>query len=322
MTVENLNLQRDNLCYDTDMITVRTILLRLGAELLLFALLGSSYVFLIRPAQLHWGATPEEIARTMPDDSTVAHPAFDATRAITIRGTPEQIWPWLAQMGFRRAGFYGYDLIENLGSGTGIRSAATILPRFQQPRPGDALPLSVAGSLTFAIVQPNSCVVWRSWEEPAHGVFIWELVPIDQSRTRLISRIRWSYLTGAWGQTLGVFTEFSDHVAVRKILAGVRDRVEGRAPEPLALEAIAISGWLLGFLEFSMAAVTVLCMRHWRAAWLFALGAGALLQFTLYSSAPLWICASLPWVYLLGSIWWMRRYRVRRVEQRQSLVAQ
>src|SRR5215472_5759261 len=116
-----------------NMITVRTILLRLGAELLLFALLGSSYVFLIRPAQLHWGATPEEIARSMPDDNLVAHPVFDATRAITIRGTPEQIWPWIVQIGFRRAGFYGYDLIENAGSGTGIRSATAILHQFQHP---------------------------------------------------------------------------------------------------------------------------------------------------------------------------------------------
>jgi hypothetical protein len=289
---------------------MRTILQRLGAELLLFALLGSTYLFLIRPAQLHWGATPEEIARPMPDDSIVAHPVFNATRAITIRGTPEQIWPWLAQMGFRRAGFYGYDLIENAGSGTGIRSATTILPQFQHPRPGDPLPLSVAGSIAFGAIQPNSYVVWRSWENPALGVFIWELVPIDPRHTRLISRIRWNYLPDAWGKALGVFTEFSDHVAVRKILEGVRDRVEGRAPEPLTLEALAIGAWLLTLLEFCAASVAVAFSRRWKAAWLFALGAGALLQFALYSNAPIWLCAPLPWLYLASIIWWIRRHRL------------
>jgi hypothetical protein len=277
---------------------MRAILLRLGAEVLLFALLGSVYVFIIRPAQLHWGATPEEVARSMPEDGIVAHPAFDATSAITIRATPQQIWPWLVQMGFRRAGFYGYDLIENAGSGTGIRSTSSILPEFQHPQTGDPLPLSVAGSLTFGAIKPNSCVVWRSWEEPAYGVFIWELVPIDASHTRLISRIRWSYLPDAWGKALGVFTEFSDHVAVRKILYGIRDRVEGRAPEPLAIEALTIAAWMLAFFEFCAAAVAVACIRQWGVAWLFALGAGALLQFTLYSGAPIWVCAPLSWLYL------------------------
>src|SRR6516225_890741 len=76
---------------------------RLLAVAVLMALLGSSYFFLIRPAQLRWGATSEEVARPMPEDNIVADPVFDATRAITIRARPEQIWPWLAQMGFGRA---------------------------------------------------------------------------------------------------------------------------------------------------------------------------------------------------------------------------
>jgi hypothetical protein len=63
----------------------------------------------------------------MPEDNIVAHPVFDATRAITIRAMPETIWPWLVQMGFKRAGFYGYDLIENIGNGSEIRSATTSL---------------------------------------------------------------------------------------------------------------------------------------------------------------------------------------------------
>ena len=153
--------------------------------------------------------------------------------------------------------------------------------------------------------------MWRSWEEPALGVFIWELVPIDASHTRLISRIRWSYLPGAWGKALGVFTEFSDHVAVRKILYGIRDRVEGRAPEPLAVEALAIAAWLLAFFEFCAAAVAVACIRRWQVAWLFALGAGALLQFTLYSNAPVWVFAPLPWLYLA---WMIRSWRKSRPE--------
>ena len=290
---------------------MHALLQRLGAVSLLFALLGSTYVFLIRRAQLHWGATAEEIARSMPDDDLVAHAVFDATRAITIRGTPEQIWPWLAQMGFRRAGFYGYDLIENAGSGTGIHSATAILPEFQHPRAGDLEPISVSATLKFATVEPNSVVTWMSLDVPCDGVYIWQVVPLDAGHTRLISRIRWNYAPGLWFKTLGVLTEFADHVAVRKILEGVRDRVEGRALHSLTAEAMEIAGWLLAFFEFCIAAFAVLGVRPWQVAWLTALGAGAMLQVALYSGAPLWLCAPLPWLYLAGVIWCIRIFRVR-----------
>jgi hypothetical protein len=52
---------------------------------------------------------------------------------------------------------------------------------------------------------------------------------VDESHTRLVSRICWSH---HWTQpgvlALDLFTEFTDHLAVRKILQGVKDRVEGR----------------------------------------------------------------------------------------------
>jgi hypothetical protein len=290
------------------------VLARITAIAILIVLLGSSYLFVIRPAQLHWGATTAEIAQTMPEDDLVDHPVFDATRAITIYGTPEQIWPWLAQMGFGRAGFYGYDLIENAGSGAGIRSARTILPAYQNLRTGDPLPISVAVSLVFGTVQPNSVMVWHAQDVPCTGVFIWQLVPLDAQHTRLISRIRWKYAPGLWIQTLDVFTEFADHVAVRKILEGVRDRTEGRAPESLAVEGAIIAGWLLAFFEFCAAAAAVVFSRKWKAAWLFALGAGALLQFVLYSNAPVWVCALVPWLYLAWMISsWRRRQAKRRL---------
>jgi hypothetical protein len=86
-------------------------------------LLCAIYLLAIRPAALRWGATTEEAKRSMPGDDLVPSPSFCATRAITVHGRPQDIWPWLVQIGYGRAGFYGYDLIEDLGSSTGIRSA-------------------------------------------------------------------------------------------------------------------------------------------------------------------------------------------------------
>lgn len=272
---------------------------RFAAILSLLALLGFVYIFLIRPAQLHWGATPEELAQPMPEDSIVAHPVFDATRAITIHATPETIWPWLVQMGYKRAGFYGYDLIESIGNGSSVRSATKILPAYQNPRIGDPIPLSFAATLVFGSINPNSWIVWRSRDRPTDGVFIWELVPVDANATRLISRIRWNYAPGWWSKVLGVFTEFADHVAVRRILKGVRDRAEGRPSPRLMVEASEIAGWLVAFFEFWFAVGLVAVRRRWQGAWVLALGAGALLQFILYSDVPVWISAVLPWLYLL-----------------------
>jgi hypothetical protein len=275
------------------------IVTRFTAILSLLAVLGSIYALLIRPAQLHWGATAEELARPMPEDNIVAHPVFDATRAITIQGTPETIWPWLVQMGYKRAGFYGYDLIENIGNGSNIRSANTILPAYQHIQIGDPVPISIAATLVFGSINPKSWIVWRSRDRPTDGVFIWELVPVDANTTRLISRIRWSYAPGAWFKVLGIFTEFADHVAVRRILEGVRDRAEGRPSPGLVLEALEIAGWIVAFFEFCLAIAWVSVWRHWQIGWVLALGAGALLEFILYSDAPAGIRAVLPWLYLV-----------------------
>ncbi|HEY3311816.1 MAG TPA: hypothetical protein VGK00_09270 [Anaerolineales bacterium] len=100
------------------------------AVLALFGVVMALYLFWARPYQLRWGATGEEINRPMPGDEINPNPTFLATRAITIDATPEKIWPWLLQMGYGRAGFYAYDIFENIGSPRGIRSADYIVPEF------------------------------------------------------------------------------------------------------------------------------------------------------------------------------------------------
>lgn len=77
----------------------------------------------------------------MSGDDVVKHPTFNATRAVTIRARPEEIWPWLVQIGVTRAGWYSYDWLDNLGK----PSAQRILPQFQQVAVGDVVPLSPDG---------------------------------------------------------------------------------------------------------------------------------------------------------------------------------
>jgi hypothetical protein len=285
--------------------------IRLSVALLVPALGLSIYFLAIRPSQLRWGATAEEAARAMPGDDLIAHPSFLATRAITIRGRPEDIWPWLVQMGYGRAGFYGYDLIENPGGGRGIRSANAILPELQHPKPGDVLPLSVAAHLVFSAVEPNQYLLWRSEADPADGVFTWALYPLDRRHTRLVSRIRLRYHWQDRRLLLDLFTEFCDHVAVPAILRGIRARVEGTALQPLSVEAVAIAVWLLALAEIAAALVCLFRWSEWGRAFLLALAAMTTLLFALYAHQPIWIGAVI--VLAVGSeLLWMEKQRSRR----------
>jgi hypothetical protein len=122
---------------------------------------------------------------------------------------------------------------------------------------------------------------------------VWAIYPIDVSHARLISRIRLRYHWTDRRLALDLFTEFADHVAVFKILSGLKGRVEGLPPESLAREAAEILVWVLAFSELVVAAVLVLCGRRWWRAWVIGFGAGLLLLFTLYGRAPVWIGAAL-----------------------------
>jgi hypothetical protein len=278
---------------------------RVLALLALLGLVMAGYVLWARPYQLHWGATDEEIQRPMPGDELKANPSFLATRAITIAGTPEQIWPWLLQMGYTRAGFYGYDIVENLGSPRGLRSADTILPEFQNLRVGDAVPISPAGGMVFYAIEPPRYLIWSGGSD--YGGFTWALYPVDANYTRLVSRIRWSY---RWTQpallSLDVLTEFTDHLAVRKILQGVKDRVEGHI-EPMLRGNIEFFIYLGSAIVFVWGAVTVLLVPLTWRSWRIGLASGVVWLITWYAPESIWIGAVLDLILV-----WAIRVEMRR----------
>ncbi len=268
------------------------------AVLGLLGLAMAAYLLWARPYQLRWGATDAEVNRAMPGDELDSHPTFLATRAITIDGTPQQIWPWLLQMGYTRAGYYGYDILENIGSPRGIRSAVTILPQFQNFKVGDVVPISPAASMVFYAIEPNRYLIWS--DKDGMGGFTWALFPLDAEHTRLVSRIRWTH---HWTQlgllALDLFTEFSDHLAVRKVLQGVKGRVENHI-EPMAVGTIEFAIYLASALVF-LAAIILNLLRPltWRG-WLSGLAAGAAWLVTWYAPLPVWIGSLLDLMVIWG----------------------
>jgi hypothetical protein len=264
---------------------------KLLAVLALVGLVMAVYLTRARPYQLRWGATDTEVNQQMPGDEINQHPTFLATRAITIVGTPEQVWPWLLQMGYGRAGFYAYDIFENIGSPRGIHSADHIIPEFQQFKVGDEMPISPAGGLSFYAIEPNEYLIWRGDED--YGGFIWALYPLDNNHTRLISRARLSYNWKKPTQLVfDLLTEFSDHLAIRKILQGVKGRVEGNI-EPMAQANTEFVIYLASALIF-LGAVFLIFLRplSWRS-WLAGLAAGLAWLITWYAPVSIWMGAFL-----------------------------
>jgi hypothetical protein len=195
------------------------------------AVVVGAYLRFIRPWQLRWGATYEEVARAMPGDDVVKHPTFNATRAVTIQARPEEIWPWLVQIGIKRAGWYSYDWLDNLG----IPSADHIVPELQHIAVGDLIPMSPDGKQGFWVkdFETNRWMLW--WDKQGDDTWYWGLYPQDDSQTRLITRVRMRYRWLSPTIMLDLLVEFTDIVMMRKCLLGIKQRAErasSQAPEP------------------------------------------------------------------------------------------
>jgi hypothetical protein len=245
----------------------------------------SAYLFIARPYQLHWGATPAEIARPMPGDELDAHPTFHATRAITIDAPAGRVWPWLVQMGFDRAGFYGYDIMEGIGSKVGMRSADTITPSLQNPKVGDVIPISLVAQTKLYTLEPGKYLIWaETFKEKQNGGFTWALYPIDSTHTRLVSRIRWSH---NWDKPtllpLDLFTEFTDHLAVRKILKGIKARAEGRNIPSMTLLSAEFVALLAFFITFLVCIIRLLLRPLTQRTYFQCLAAGMLWLIAWYA---------------------------------------
>ena len=178
-----------------------------------------AYLRYVRPWQLTWGATDAEVARRLPSDDLVTRPTFDATRAITLEAPPEQVWPWLVQIGLTRAGWYSYDLLDNLGR----PSAREIIPDLQHLHPGDVVPMSPDGKQGMAVLSvdaPTSMV----WGEPGGTTWAWQLDETDTGGTRLVTRVRSRYLWFSPSIAFSMLVEFGDIWMMRKMLLNLRER--------------------------------------------------------------------------------------------------
>lgn len=184
-------------------------------------LLATGYMRWYRPWQLRWGSTEEEARRAMPGDEVVQHPSFDATRAVTIAAPRDCIYPWLVQIGVGRAGWYSYDLLDNLGR----RSAEVILPEHQRLNIGDIVPMSPDGRQGMKVLDyhPDEWLLW--WDGAGNSTWVWGLHP-QEGTTRLVTRVRMRYHWSSPTILFALLVEFFDLIMMRKALLGIKRRAE------------------------------------------------------------------------------------------------
>lgn len=179
-----------------------------------------AYRIALRHWMRRWGATAEEASRPLPGDELVPDPAIEINHALTIDAPVEKVWPWLAQLGQDRGGFYSYEWLENL-AGCEMRNADRVHPEWQEREIGERVSLHPAiPGLPVTLFQPGRCIALEGW-----GVFLVE--PAGGRRTRLIARGRIPRGTAAL--TYSALLELPHFIMQRRMLLGIKARAEAPA---------------------------------------------------------------------------------------------
>ena len=188
-----------------------------------------AYILVLRPWQLRWGATAAEQQDALPGDELLGHADLSATRALTVRAPTGVVWPWVAQQGQGRGGFYSYDLLENL-VGCDIHSATQVIPALQHLDVGDKIRLAPEVALEVAAVDPGRALILRGAVQmgriaPPYD-FTWAFVlrPEDGC-TRFLVRERYAYKK-RWAPLLVEPVAVVSFVMSQKMLRGIRARAE------------------------------------------------------------------------------------------------
>jgi hypothetical protein len=217
-----------------------------------------------RRVSVRTGVSDEEAFGSLPGDEFIAHPMVEWTRGVTVRTSPERVWPWLVQMGYERGGWYTPELVDLFANRWvfGQRrqfpaSASRLLPEYQHVAVGDLICDGPDYASFFRVLRVDlqHALVYRSIRHPRRGShiditdpasaqrveqqlrdagtyfeFTWALVlnELPGRRTRLLSRTRANYSPRAAGLLalpLGLF----DATYGRAMLQAIARRAENPA---------------------------------------------------------------------------------------------
>lgn len=160
---------------------------RIGAFSAYAMLAYTALLIVVRPWHQSWGTTAAERDAPVPGIARDAEMRYRIDHGVTVRAPADRVWPWVAQLGQDRAGFYSYDWLER-AAGDEVRNADSLVAAWQERKVGDlvraAQPDYLGGRLgselgwRIAHWDPPRVMVLENW-----GAFVVE--PIDGSASRL-----------------------------------------------------------------------------------------------------------------------------------------
>lgn len=262
------------------------------------------------PAIRTWGATPEEVASAQPGDAILSSPLSNWTNAITIQAPPEQVWPWVAQLGDSRGGYYSYTFIENrIGALLGVEdynityvNANEIHPEWQNPQKHDLL---IKMLLEVYDLQPGEWLLANSVNEAMGWSWLFRVYPhAGGQASRLVVRFRGAPATpeAEPNAMMGVMMDAGDFVMTNKMLKGIALRAEGGS-EPAWIETLEIGLWFGALLPGLIAAVLYLFKKNWRPALAVAVAAVIAIFGLTFVQPALWLRFGIDAALVAATVW-------------------
>jgi hypothetical protein len=262
------------------------LVVRVAASGFVLALIFWGSFVVVRPWYLTWGTTGDEARRSLPGESLVYDAGWQETHAITIHAPVDAVWPWLAQLGQDRGGFYSFDLLEN-AVGCDMPTADRLRPDRQVWQAGDRLwmyPNYRAGGIGFATLRvyvPGRALAFATrapgtpLSAPEDGSWTFFLQPVDATTSRLIVRGR----VAAGRPTAGLVLDEAvfgpmHFVMQRRMMTGIKQLAEGSDRGRVA-NHLAVALWIIAGAQIIAALIFVLRRTHW-ARPLLGLAASAL----------------------------------------------
>ncbi len=272
----------------------------------------------------NWGSTPEEQAQALPGDEIFAHPVLRWVHGMTIDAKPEAVWPWIAQMGDTRSGFYSYRFVEKaitavagIDASNYYRNTNTIHPEWQTPPIGQGM---IMDAFVLRDYKPNQYMVAAPTPgtDSAGLLWTWYLSPTADGRTRLIVHMR-IQIPGAEGNKLveGAFN-LATFMMERKMMDGIKLRAEG-GMEADWVQYGEAAAWFLALGIGLVAARRFMTRAEWKLPLGIGLAAVAMLFVMTYLQPALWVRVFADVVLAGGLVWEGRGEKVVRAKTMSAL---
>ncbi len=194
-------------------------------------------VVAVRPWHVRWGATDADLVVGLLGDDVLPDARYRMDHVVTVRAPADRVWPWLAQIGQDRAGFYSHVRLERM-AGARITNAEEVHPEWQVRAVGERVravqPDYLGGrfgrELGWRVLafEPGRALVLEGW-----GAFV--VRPVDANTTRLHIRLRGEGTPSLRGTLLApaglLVFEPAHFIMERAMMLGIKARAE-RAAHP------------------------------------------------------------------------------------------